>query len=49
MKFWEKNLRTDRFRKQAFLVRHFASFSCKQVKVSWLARLGQNFDEYPCF
>ena len=24
-----------------------SSFSCKQVKVSWLARLGRNFDDYP--
>ena len=34
-----------------FLVGHFefffASFSSKQVKVYWLARMGQNFDDYP--
>ena len=26
----------------------FASFSCKMAKVSWLARMGQNFDQAKC-
>ena len=26
----------------------FASFSCKMAKVSWLARIGQNFDQAKC-
>ena len=26
-----------------------ASFPCKSVKVSWLARMGQNFDDFPGF
>ena len=35
----------------SFTILQFTSlqFSCKQVKVSWLVRLGRNFDDYPCF
>ena len=42
------------FENKPFLDGHFdffliASFSCKQVKVSWLARLGRNFGDYSGF
>ena len=58
--FWKKNLRTGGFENLSFFESAilnfffqkkniFASFSWKQVKVSWLARLGQNFDDYPGF
>ena len=37
------------FPKRLFFFKENASFSCKQLKVSWLARLGQNFDDYSGF
>ena len=57
MKFSRKNFENWRFWKISFFsVGHFeiffskkkkkiASFSCKMAKVSWLARMGQNFDQ----
>ena len=60
MKFSRKNFENWRFWKISFFsVGHFeiffskkniffASFSCKMAKVSWLARMGQNFDQAKC-
>ena len=50
MKFWRKLLSFWRcWKTQFFWVGHFefffASFPWKQVKVYWLARMGQNFDQ----
>jgi hypothetical protein len=60
MKFSQKFFENWRFWKISFFsVGHFekfflkkkkkiASFSCKMAKVSWLARMGQNFDQAKC-
>ena len=59
MKFSQKNIENWRNWKMSFfLVGHFeiflfqkkiASFPLKHVKVYWLARIFQNFDDYPGF
>ena len=52
-KFSLKILRIGDFEKWPFfesaILIFFASFSWKQVKVYWLARMGRNFDAYPGF
>ena len=51
--FRKKILRIGDFEKWPFfesaILILFASFTWKQVKVYWLARMGRNFDDYPGF
>ena len=52
MKYSRKILRIGNFNKLSFfemaILNFFASFPWKQVKVYWIARMGQNFDQDKC-